>query len=241
MLPLRRDTVPRRVPAHFLGAGDWGLLAGQRAHTPLQHSPTWKPCSQINGASVAINCHQGKCRHLSGTLFTGLGNEEAGGKRSLFHSLILKRMNEMAGAFNFFTGDLKEPNVCSTALQVLSFSGRVARARALSLRGEVSSICLPVSSLRRRRSDELIHHCSFAPAQLHHSHNYLSSRPGSAHAGAWVPRSSPPRRGVQVSGSDKAGPAMVSLGRTHKRVARPAPAHLFPLDSLHKKSCRKSI
>lgn len=113
MLPLRRDTVPCWVPAHFLRAGDWGLLAGQRVHTPLQHSPTWKPCSQINGASVAINCHQGKCRHLSGTLFTGLGNEEAGGKRSLFHSLILKRMNEMAGAFNFFTGDLKESQMCA--------------------------------------------------------------------------------------------------------------------------------
>lgn len=79
--------MPRRVPAHFLGAGDRGLLAGERAHTLIQHSPTWKPgSSQINGASVAINGHQGKWGDLSGTLFTGLGNEEAGRKRGLIHS-----------------------------------------------------------------------------------------------------------------------------------------------------------
>lgn len=68
-------------------------------------NPPWKPCSQIN---FVTNRHQGKCGYLSGTLFTGLGNEEAGGRRSLIHSLILKRMNGMAGAFNVFTGDVKE-------------------------------------------------------------------------------------------------------------------------------------
>lgn len=46
---------------------------------------------------------------------------EVRGKRSLIHSLILKRMNEMAGAFNFFTGDVKEMKCVqlSTACPVL--------------------------------------------------------------------------------------------------------------------------
>lgn len=83
--------MPRWVPAHFLGAGRQliSLELGREGfwqHRLPQHSPTWEPGSQINSVSAAINCHQGEGGHLSGTLFTRLGNEEAGGKRSLIQS-----------------------------------------------------------------------------------------------------------------------------------------------------------
>lgn len=163
-------------------------------------------------------------------------------EREAFFTLILKRMNEMAGAFNFFTGDLKESQMCAAQhckSCPSSLEGwHLPELFLLVVKSQASASLSPHWDAGDPMSWSIT---SFAPAQLHHSHNYLSSHPGSAHAGAWDPCSSPPRRGVQVSGSDKAGLAVVSLGRTRKRVVRPAPAHLFPLDSLHKKSCRKSI
>lgn len=161
-----------------------------------------------------------------GALFTHFEKDEWNGRSLQFFHWRCKR----------------KQNGCSSTPQVLSFfPGRVALAQALCLRGEISGICPPISLSRHARSNELICHYPLASAWLCCSHDYLSSLPGLACAGAWDRCSSPPRWGVRVSGASKAGPAMVSLGRMSAGVVCAAPVHLFPLDSLHKKSCWNSI
>lgn len=62
------------------------------------------------------------------------------------HTLSLKGVYEMAGAFSFFTGDIKESEVHEAQPFKSFFPGRLARARALSLVAKsqaLASLSLP--------------------------------------------------------------------------------------------------
>lgn len=62
------------------------------------------------------------------------------------HTLSLKGVDEMAGAFSFFTGDIKESEVHEAQPFKSFFPGRLACARALSLVAKsqaLASLSLP--------------------------------------------------------------------------------------------------
>lgn len=177
-------------------------------HRLPQHSPTWEPGSQTSSVSVAINCHQGEGGHLSGTLFTELGNEEAGRKRSLIHSSFWRGWMKWQEPSIFFTGGVKE----GKCMQLHAASGALVPLKVWHFPSSLScwwslkhlplACALPISAQIRW-------------ADLSLSPWISPSLPQTSLAGAQDPTAHP---GLQVRGSKGARPARVSLGRTRARV-----------------------
>jgi len=154
-------------------------------------------------------------------------------------------MNEMAGAFNFFTGDVKESQIhavqhCKSCPCPLG-GWHLPELFVWVVKTQAPASLSPCHDAWDPMSWSVtvpLHQPSCAAATTISPAATTVISPATLDQP--VPELQTPRA-TPLSGSNEAGLAMVSLGRTRGGVSHPALAHVFPLDALHKKSCWKSI